>query len=61
MHLYRLPCIDSADSISANTTLFALIGTKYGGNGITNFALPNLKAAAPNNTQYLICANGISP
>jgi len=29
-------------SISQNTALFALLGTYYGGNGRTNFALPNL-------------------
>jgi microcystin-dependent protein len=28
--------------IQQNTTLFSLIGTTYGGNGTTNFALPNL-------------------
>jgi microcystin-dependent protein len=30
--------------ISQNTALFALIGTYYGGNGTTNFALPNLQS-----------------
>ncbi|WP_250459554.1 phage tail protein [Microbulbifer litoralis] len=29
--------------ISQNTALFSLIGTTYGGNGTTTFALPNLK------------------
>ena len=29
--------------ISQNTALFALIGTFYGGNGTSNFALPNLQ------------------
>ncbi len=28
-------------SISSNTALFAIIGTTYGGDGITNFAVPN--------------------
>lgn len=28
--------------ISQNTALFSLLGTNYGGNGTTNFALPNL-------------------
>ena len=28
--------------ISQNTALFSLLGTNYGGNGKTNFALPNL-------------------
>lgn len=29
--------------ISQNTTLFSIIGTTYGGNGTTTFALPNLR------------------
>ena len=36
--------------------LYQQIGPHYGGNGLTSFALPNLTAAAPNDTQYLICA-----
>jgi hypothetical protein len=47
--------------IQANTALFSMLGTNYGGNGTTNFALPNLKAAAPANTLYLICASGVFP
>ena len=34
-------------SISQNTALFSLLGTTYGGDGRTNFALPNLQGAAP--------------
>ena len=34
-------------AINQNTALFSLIGTMYGGNGITNFALPDLRGAAP--------------
>ena len=30
-------------AISQNTALFALLGTTYGGNGITTFALPDLR------------------
>ena len=29
--------------LSQNVALFALLGTTYGGNGSTNFALPNLQ------------------
>src|SRR6478736_3565120 len=29
--------------ISQNTALFSLLGTTYGGNGTSNFALPNLQ------------------
>jgi len=34
-------------SIAANDALFNLIGTTYGGNGITNFALPDLRSRIP--------------
>jgi hypothetical protein len=30
-----------------NAALFALIGTTYGGDGVTNFAVPDLRGAAP--------------
>lgn len=33
--------------INQNQALFALLGTTYGGNGQTNFALPNLQARVP--------------
>jgi microcystin-dependent protein len=33
--------------INQNQALFALLGTMYGGNGTTNFALPDLRAATP--------------
>ncbi len=33
--------------ISQNTALFSLLGTTYGGDGRTNFALPNLQGASP--------------
>ncbi len=32
-------------SISQNTALFSILGTTYGGNGQTNFALPDLRGA----------------
>jgi microcystin-dependent protein len=34
-------------SISQNTALFSLLGTMYGGDGRTTFALPNLQGSAP--------------
>lgn len=34
-------------SISQNQALFALLGTKYGGNGTTTFGLPNLNGRVP--------------
>lgn len=33
--------------ISQNTALFSLLGTTYGGNGKSTFALPNLQGTAP--------------
>lgn len=33
--------------VSQNTALFSLIGTYYGGNGITTFALPDLRSRVP--------------
>lgn len=37
-------CNGSLQSIAQNTALFALIGTVYGGNGQTTFALPDLRS-----------------
>jgi microcystin-dependent protein len=34
-------------AINQNQALFSLLGTTYGGNGQTTFALPNLKGSAP--------------
>src|ERR671935_142066 len=33
--------------LSQNTALFSLLGTTYGGNGQSNFALPDLQNRAP--------------
>jgi hypothetical protein len=48
-------------SISAYAALFSLYGTSYGGNGTTNFAVPNLKQAAPDGLTYVICVAGVYP
>lgn len=34
-------------SIAEHTALFAIIGTTYGGDGVRNFALPDLRGRAP--------------
>ena len=34
-------------AINQNTALFSLLGTNFGGNGTTNFALPDLRSRAP--------------
>ncbi|HLX68300.1 MAG TPA: tail fiber protein [Verrucomicrobiae bacterium] len=40
-------CNGQLMAINQNQALFALLGTTYGGNGTTTFALPNLQAATP--------------
>jgi microcystin-dependent protein len=40
-------CDGSILSISQNTALFSLLGTTYGGNGQTTFALPDLRGRLP--------------
>jgi len=37
-------------AINTNQALFAILGTTYGGNGITTFALPNLQGRTPVHT-----------
>src|SRR5580698_6054044 len=34
-------------SISQNAALFSILGTQYGGNGTSNFGLPNLQGNVP--------------
>lgn len=48
-------------SITGNTALFSLLGTTYGGNGTSTFALPDLRGAAPNGLTYSICTTGVFP
>ncbi len=43
-------------SIAQNTALFSLLGTTYGGNGTTNFALPNMQSRTP-----IHCGNSTGP
>jgi microcystin-dependent protein len=40
-------CNGQLMSISQNAALFALLGTYFGGDGISTFALPNLQSAFP--------------
>ena len=49
-------------SVTDYTQLFALIGTTYGGDGQTNFALPNLKGKEPvSGMNYYIAVEGLYP
>jgi microcystin-dependent protein len=52
--------------IAQNTALFSLLGTQYGGDGMTTFALPNLPppggaVGSPATPTYLICIQGLFP
>lgn len=51
-------CNGQIMAISQNTALFSLIGTYYGGNGTSNFALPNLQGNVPVGTGQ---GAGLSP
>jgi microcystin-dependent protein len=42
-------CNGQLMAISQNTALFSLLGTTYGGDGKSNFGLPNLQGCAPMN------------
>lgn len=42
-----LACNGQLLPINQNQALFSIIGTYYGGNGITNFALPDLRGRSP--------------
>ncbi|HYM41152.1 MAG TPA: phage tail protein, partial [Steroidobacteraceae bacterium] len=48
-------------SITGNIALFAVFGTNFGGDGKTTFALPDLRAVAPNGLTYMICTQGVFP
>jgi len=45
-----VPCHGQLLPIAQNSALFSLLGVYYGGNGTTNFALPNLNGRAIVNT-----------
>ncbi|MEJ2457306.1 MAG: tail fiber protein [Novosphingobium sp.] len=40
-------CSGAVLSISGNEAVFSLLGTTYGGNGTTNFALPDMRCRVP--------------
>ncbi len=46
-------------SIAQNQALFSLLGTTYGGDGVTTFALPKL--ANVGDAIYLIATEGVYP
>lgn len=42
-----MPCEGQLLAISQNQALFALLGTQYGGNGSSNFQLPDFRGRVP--------------
>jgi len=51
-------------AISDNQALFALLGTRYGGDGRTTFGLPDMRTDKVwniNKPIYQICLDGIFP
>ena len=56
-----LPADGRQLQISSNTAIFSLMGTNFGGNGTTNFNLPNLSTIAPPGMYYSICVSGVFP
>jgi Phage Tail Collar Domain len=56
-----LPADGRLVPIQNNTALFSLIGINFGGNGTSNYQLPDLRAFAPKGMQYSICLNGTFP
>ncbi|ADK79827.1 phage tail protein [Sediminispirochaeta smaragdinae] len=57
-----LPCEGQMLQIVDNEALFSLVGTQYGGDGRTTFALPDLKGKEPvPGMRYCICTEGVYP
>ena len=45
---------------SAHPALFAMLGTRYGGDGVSTFALPDLSGVSPKGASYVICTQGVA-
>ena len=58
-------CNGATLQISQNTALFSLLGTMYGGDGVSTFALPDLSAKTPfssgQGVAYCIAVQGVFP
>lgn len=48
-------------SISSNAALFSILGVNFGGDGVTNFRLPDMRGLEPAGVNYCICTGGIFP
>jgi len=61
-----MACRGQLMPIRTNVALFSLLGTTYGGDGMTTFALPDLRGKSPldredSDTHYYIAVHGIYP
>jgi hypothetical protein len=56
-----MPADGTVYLITQNTALFSLLGTRFGGNGTSTFAVPNLSAITPAGLYYSICYSGVFP
>lgn len=55
-------CAGQLMQIAQYSALYSLLGTQYGGNGTTNFGIPDLRNAVPNsNMRYCIMITGVYP
>ena len=56
---YGAECDGKVLTIKGNEALFSILGTQYGGDGKSTFALPNLHDREPNQgTRYIVCVVG---
>ena len=61
-----MACEGQILTIEANQALFSLLGANFGGDGRTNFALPDMRANSPLGAVagvvgYCIAVNGVYP
>jgi hypothetical protein len=56
-----LPCIGTILPIADYEPLFALLSTRFGGNGQTTFAIPDLQNICPTGMMYIIAYTGFFP
>ena len=51
-------CVDGSDLGERQVRAF---DSSYGGDGITSFALPDLRSVTPNGMTHVICVAGVFP
>lgn len=55
-----LECNGQLLNLQQNVALYSILGTTYGGDGHTSFALPKMDAPV-DEMKYIICAQGMYP